>query len=80
MLNSILSSHGQVLSGREAMFLLLQSARVYDDIKLYLKNRQTRNYNPLKLVVRKWEDIDPGVWQDSRPLYIYRFVLLFQFI
>lgn len=33
---------------------------MYDDIKLYLQNFQTRNYNPLKLVVRKWENIDPG--------------------
>lgn len=48
-----------VRSGREAMFLLLQSARVYDDVKLYLQNFQTRNYNPLKLVIRKWENIDP---------------------
>ena len=62
MLLGIDSLTAKVRSGHEAMFLLLQSARVYDDIKLYLQNFQTRNYNPLKLVVRKWENIDPGTF------------------
>jgi hypothetical protein len=44
------------------MFLLLQSSRIYDDIKLYLNNFEARNYNPLKLIVRKWEDIDPSIF------------------
>lgn len=53
----------RVNSGSEAMFLLLNSQRIYDDITLSLSQPNANHKDELNLgmsiVVRKWENIDP---------------------
>jgi len=55
----------RVTNGKQALWLLLNSQRIYDDLLIYVSKiidiqQVSEDSNlPLKLVVRKWVDIDP---------------------
>jgi hypothetical protein len=53
----------KVTSGKEAMFLLLNSQRVYDDLNVYLRmvnelEEEPNEHSSMSVIVREWIDID----------------------